>query len=346
VLAGWCLALAAALPTGTIDAGDPGVAALILVRGASDDITRPIIDWLRARTDLVPRSAEQAGIDLARVSACPADSLFTCLTRTAGAIDVRWLLFVSVRGDELALFALDLDAAKKILEGAPVEDAEDRLYAQVVVVRMPVQQIELADALDGELAARLSALGHLDPYGEISFETDVGPTHVIDLDGRSLGSTDATIITRVRPGSHTITVSDALARRTGTVVVAARRRAEIALLGAPVEPDRTWGYVGGAASLSLGVAALIAGAVDTAGAPTQLCLRRAGAPCEPATPLGPPILEPDGRGRSPWLGVGVGLGLLGAIWLAGSAFLDDGALWGLGLGLGAGGVSAGVVLAL
>lgn len=342
-----CLAWVASLPA-AIDAGDPGTPALVLGRGPGRELVPAVERWLHTRTDLVPRSPEQLGLEVSTLTACPADTLLSCLTRGTADLELRWLLLVSVRGDEAAVLVLELDVARAQLR-APGDELEDRLYADVVVVRVPHARADaaLGPALDARLATRLAASGHLDVYGEIALATELPAPRLLELDGRALGATDALRITRVRPGLRRVTATAGAVVVSGEVRVSAGQLAELRLAPPLERPDNTWAWIGGGTSLALGVVALVGGLADGGGGAPQVCFRRAGSTCDDAAPLGPPAAPPDGAGRSPWLGLGVGLSALGAAWLVGTAVGEaDGALWGLGVGVVAGGVSGGLLVAL
>jgi hypothetical protein len=350
----WLLVLLAAAPgPEVLDAAELDAPAVLLVRsppalaGDAGRAVDALAAWLRARTDLDVRSAEQSGMDPAVIAACPAETLFRCVVERVAAARARWAFLLSVLpggAGRASATLLALDSR----EVRPTDD-EDAIYGRAAVLRIDDLRAPLATLLDEGLAAALDRAGRLDPLGEIAVTVggEAGPW-AVELDDRLLGTASGAPVTigRVRPGARRLVVMSRAGRAATTVSVIARGRVQVDLQLASAAAEPRYAVWAGAALLALGSGAAVAGAVASASASPTVCLRPGDVGCDDAAPLGPPtgVVE----ARSPWLALGVGSALLGAVWLTSGAVDEDGgwAPWGLALGAGLGAAAAAITVAL
>lgn len=340
--------------------------------GESSALLAALAEAVEADTSLRVLSPEQAGLDQARLLACPSDERLSCWTRELealggaeqGRLPIRQLIVLSVsrRGaaaSPMTAMILDVDAARHRLARAQPGDTEDALYsatARTRPVELALDQPQthapaIAALLDAGLRDALVEAGFWGTTGSIAVRAPCRGRCVLELDQQVLGAVpdDAVTVRRVPAGPHVLTLRQNTAEAWSDrveVVAGQVTSVEIARLaggdGAASAPTALW--VSGASAASLGLGAATVGTVVLASRPTWGCFAAAGAePCarnDAQTDAAPALLA-----------LGAGAATTGAAWLLAAALgVDEDAAsvpWAplaVGLALGvASGLVAGVV---
>lgn len=194
------------------------------------DLFRAADDVLAKRTGLFVENAEQAGVDLATISACGASELLACYSRAVPdsnkTIRRRHLLVVTLFDRQnntagISSLLIDLDAAKSA-HGAFVdsdEDSKQRLEDAIFerTARASERTVDLRDAnavrayfeqlFDRELRPMLEA--DFDPFGGLEL-IGAAPELELEVDGNVLGKTSGKkiAIREVRPRKLKLELSD------------------------------------------------------------------------------------------------------------------------------------------
>lgn len=293
---------------------------------------------LKPNTNLSVRSAEQAGLDLNRLLACPSDRRLSCWTEQVRAsttnTELRHLFVLSARSltpgqDRIALTWMDLDQAAKILNDGltlGAQQTEDALFAASLsigprTVRAETIEGTLKRIVEQELQSRLRTQGHWQRLSALTIESDCTDCTLI-MDGRIIAPLRAgrTRVTNLPAGEHSLQLN-----RQGKTRLACAR--EISIPSAKsVELRGCAGSTGpqraSAAALRwAGIAALAGGAVlvgvgahQAATGPSTVCVTR-GPECQG---LGFASLGGVNRGGPSWVALGAGVGTAGAGLLGGS----------------------------
>lgn len=340
--------------------------------GESSALLTALAEAVEADTSLRVLSPEQAGLDQARLLACPSVERLSCWTRELealggaeqGRLPIRQLIVLSVSrrdaaASSMTAMILDVDAARHRLARAQPGDTEDALYGATTRTR-PVELAldqpqthapSITALLDAGLRDALLEAGLWGTTGSLAVRAPCRGRCVLELDQQALGTVpdDAVTVRRVPAGPHVLTLrrDTAEAWSDRVEVVAGQTTAvEISQLagedGQNAAPTALWISGASAASLGLGVATV--GTVVLASRPDWGCFAAQGA-------------EPCARGETQadaapaLLALGAGAATTGAAWLLAAALgADDEAAsvpWAplaVGLALGvASGLVAGVV---
>ncbi len=312
--------------------------------GETSALLTALAEAVEADTSLRVLSPEQAGLDQARLLACPSAERLSCWTRELealggaeqGRLPIRQLIVLSVsrRGasaSPMTAMILDMDAARHRLSRAQPGDTEDALYGATTRTR-PVELAldqpqthgpAIAALLDAGLRDALVAAGLWGTTGSIAVRAPCRGRCVIELDQQALGAVpdDAVTVRRVPAGPHTLTLrlNRTEAWRDRVEVVAGQTTAvEIArLAGDDSEaspPTALW--ISGASAASLGLGAATVGTVVLASRAAWGCFAAVGAePCARA--------EAQADAAPALLALGTGAAATGAAWLLAAALGAD-----------------------
>jgi hypothetical protein len=257
--------------------------------GESSALLSALAEAVEAGSDLRVLSPEQAGLDQARLLACPSQERLSCWTRELdalggaeqGRLPIRQLIVLSVsrRGaatSPMTAMVLDVDAARHRLGQAQHADAEAALYEATTRTRPVELALEQAHThaaaisalLEAGLSEALTQAGRWGTTGAIALTAPCRGACVVELDQLTLGAVpdDAVLVRRVPAGPHVLTLRhaagvgwsapvDVVAGQTTTVEVT---RLE-GLGGDAATPAALW--ISGTSAASLGVGAATVGVV-------------------------------------------------------------------------------------
>ena len=190
----------------------PAVAVVVTPFGQASTVgASALIDALatalEARTNLAVRSAEQVGVDVAELLACPADRRLSCWAQTirparhpaeGDSQPVAAHLFVlsaralSGQRDRVSVTWIDLERAAAASQGAlPDQDLEDRLFADAFHARPRVTQAKavrsmMQGLLEDRMHDRLQNAGLLLSQRQVILRHQCSGC-VLVADGRTIG---------------------------------------------------------------------------------------------------------------------------------------------------------------
>lgn len=347
----------------------PAVAVVVTPFGRASALgTSALVDGLAAalerRTDLEVRSAEQAGVDLGALLACPAEQRLTCWARTvrrdladgrAPAEGAPRHLFVisarpiSDRLDRVAITWMDLDAVARIFSARDEVSAasfEDRLFTEALHSRprrLGSEALEagLSELVRAEWQDRLRALGRWGPRGDLELAHDCAGCRLA-VDERPLGVVrpGRVRVLDLSVGARTITLAGPAAEQ------ACLREAQITT-GPPAQVDLRGcapsapAGVGTAVARWTGVGLVALGAVlggvaieRAASGPSTVCVGGdacpgLGLPTPGFDPGASPAIDPAAVNPSgpPWAALSGGALGAGAALVTGSLLLEEEDWW-------------------
>lgn len=288
----------------TVSAGEQTPAAMwvifpkeVVPRVGSTEYVDAAARVLAAETRIVLRSAELAGVDVARMKGCDPGERYSCWLASVRP-ETRYLFVVAVQpiepaAEAVSLIFIDTELVRdKTASLADAEAIESEIFN--LSVRAPASRVDSLSAgalekwfrerLDGPLRAQLKKNGDLELLGKIRLHAPARDWPIA-LDGEVLASTSSTadLIVDVAPGIRRVSlIPPGGAPITRDVKVSPNTTANLSFglepaAAAPSE-ERSMRYgliFGGIAASSIG-GVLLASAASRAGNIRQTCISRAG----------------------------------------------------------------------
>lgn len=360
----------------------PMIVLVLSPKGVGSGATSKLIDGadraLRENTGLRAIPSDRAGVDAARLRACPHETRLACWIRHIDEARVRsdaspaYLLVLGVLpfpdgGDQVTALSLDVAMAKQILsdrgatavDAATVRGAPTRLNTDDVVA----VDAYFSSLFDRQLRGAFERSGHWRPYGSIAVRSNRAGA-VLELDGRTVGLTGEGLVQLdgVIGGDRTVVArfgdGDPVHRE---VVVHAGQQVEVTFeFATATSPVRKGMFWGGVATGVAGIVLLAASPAFADGRPAA-CIVRPGADASACpTGGGPTLSSYDGAlpatsveavtsGGALVIPLGAALAAAGATWATAAQFWgepDTHPWWGLVIGVGLGAAAYGIGAAL
>lgn len=314
-----------------------------IFRLGTSEVMRSLSAVVLERTDFDPLGPERAGVDTDRFNRCGHEERTACWAAAAREAEVRFraafvvnLAPAGPNKDRVAVTFLNLDN----------DLSATALPAEVASEDTKKLDLYFAEAVQSRFRDLLEESGHLDPFGEMELaRAPIGAAIVFD--GKEAGTfTSTSVVLRgVRPGVHTVEVSDALEKRRCQGEVKRGFRAVFNLplcektAGADPEIRRTTETIAGLSIAGAGAAALIFAFAESKSAPRVVCIAKDPAAADRCQSFGN-VSFAYSTGDLPRADVGAverglikpgplgtGLILAGATLFAGARFFDEDPWW-------------------
>ncbi len=335
------------------------------------NVVRSVSQVVLESTNLNPRSAEQAGVDMRRLEACAPQERLSCWVQVSQTGGLRGPVFIfSLRADEARVrisgMLIDGAEALRLVDGIDRSDAdwkarlEDRIYEELTTqasssaVSPESLQGTLRTTFQSHFRPALEKLGAWAPGGRFRLEGACAGCSLA-LDGRPVSGRyqSNTLLFGVPEGSHQLTFQrdeDLLLRceataQTGRTVAVPLVRCKN--LRPPPSSARLAVQWGGVATSAAGVALSAVALAFALQAPRSVCLGQGtcdalGAPGFGFQPSNAPSGEREeiNPGTVRIAALGAGVLVTGVSWALGGWLVENERWWlPLLIGLGAGGAS-------